>query len=143
MLRQNKIYVVVISLFIISLVVFLFSMKVNITGNTILQESEFSTSLSLGHIAGFNVSEDALSFGTITLGSVAHRNDLVITNDYGFPIKVEFSVEGDIEDLLIFDRVMYLEPGETSNFNLSTIIFSDEPYGDYSGKVYVVIRRKI
>ncbi|MEK6918131.1 MAG: hypothetical protein AABW51_04245 [Nanoarchaeota archaeon] len=107
----------------------------------VLERSEVSTSLSIGSGTGFNITKDSVSFGMLSLGNAAFRNDLILINNYKFPIYVKFFLDGDIKDFLIFEKKIYLQPGESKNVSISTITITDEPYGFYSGEFTLVYKR--
>ena len=136
---RNKIYTFAILLFIIALVVFLFSLYIN--SRIILEKKEIPATLSVSEIASFDVSRSALTFGTIIPGSSASRN-LTLKNNYTFPVKFEFRAKGNIKNFLIYERAVYLEPGEKKSIRINTIIPNDEEYGNYSGKIVIRIRIK-
>lgn len=138
--QKNKIYILSILLFIISLAIFLFTLYINST--IILEKKEIIAILKIGERAGFNVNETALTFGTIIPGSSAHRN-LTLENNYTFPIKFEFRVKGNIKEFLIFDRVVYLGAGEEKSIRIRTITPNDKDYGDYFGKILIRIKKDI
>jgi len=138
MLRENKIYILVILAFI-SLGMFLFVLYINST--LVLEKQEIPATLSIGDRIGFDVNATALTFGMITPGSGSQRN-LIIENNYGFPIKAEFSAKGDIKRFLVFDEVFCFEIGEKKTIGIN-VITSDEKYRNYSGKMIVVIKRDI
>ena len=115
--RINKTPALAILLFVISLTILLLASHIN--SSIILEKRALITTLSIGEIAGFDVNKTALTFGTITHNSNSQRN-LIVKNNYPFPIKLELNTEGDIEKLLIFDKVIYLDVGEEKIININT-----------------------
>lgn len=136
--RKNSLYIVIILLF---LSIIILALVYYINSSQVLDRMEIPASLSIGNKTAFNISKSALSFGTINTGNSASREDINIKNNYDFPIRVEFEVKGDIKPFLIYDKVVYLNPGEEKTIKVHTVIISDEPYGDYSGKMIVVFKR--
>jgi hypothetical protein len=137
--RKSKFFIIVPLLFLALIILILaFYTK----SSQVLEKRELGASLSVGNRTGFNVTEQ-LSFGMLAPGNAASRDDIILTNDYDFPIKVEFSVEGNIEPFLIYEKVIYLNPGESKEVGVSTITISDEPQGFYSGKMIVVFKKAV
>jgi len=130
----------VIFIFALSVILFLTALYIN--SFIVLEKKEIIATLSIGDTAGFDVNATALTFGTITSGSSAYRN-LTIENNYNFPIKVKFDVKGNITEFLIFDKIIYLDAGEKKFIRINTIVPVNESYGDYSGKIIVVMKRHI
>ena len=129
-----------IFLLILSLVMFLSVLYIN--SKIVLKKEEIIATLMVGDKAGFDTNNTALTFGMITSGSSSSRN-LIIENTYNFPIKCEFSVEGDIRRFLVFDEVVYLDIGEEKTVSIGTITATNESYGNYSGKMIVATKRNV
>lgn len=134
---KNKLTIL---LLIISLVLFLSVIYIN--SKVVLKKEEIIATLMVGDKAGFDTNNTALTFGMLTSGSGSSRN-LIIENNYNFPIKFEFSVEGNIQRFLVFDEVVYLDIGEEKTVSISTIIATNESYGNYSGKMIIVTKRNV
>jgi len=130
----------IIFIFIISLIIFLLILRIN--SLIVLEKEEIITTLIIGNRTGFDLNTTALTFGMIALGSSSQR-DLIIKNDYDFPIKVEFNVKGDIEKFLIFDKVVYLEVGEEKTISIISVIPVDEEYGNYHGRIIIVTKKDV
>ncbi|MFH1787745.1 MAG: hypothetical protein ABH811_03070 [archaeon] len=129
-----------IFLLIMSLAMFLLVLYVN--SKIVLKEEEIIATLIVGKKSGFDANTTALTFGMIAPGSSSSRS-LVIENGYDFPIKVEFSAKGNIADFLIFEKIIYLDPRETSKLSIGTIIITNENPGNYSGKMIVITKRNL
>jgi len=140
MLRKNKTLYIAVFIFILSVSLFLVALYIK--SAIILEKKEIIATLSVGETAGFDANATALTFGTITSGSRSYRN-LTIENNYVFPIKVEFRAEGNITNFLIFDKVIYLGVGEKKSIKVNTIIPIGNEFGDYSGKVIVIMKKDI
>jgi len=131
----------IILIFVASLVVFISILYINFS-LLILEKEEIIATLIVGDKAGFDTNNTALTFGMIKPGSTLNRN-LIIENNYDFPIKVEFSVKGDIKRFLVFEEVIYLDSGEEKTVSISTINPVHEDYGNYSGKMNVYFKRNL
>jgi len=137
-MKENKVPLFVFFMFFLSLLVFSFAIYLG--KSIVLEEKEIFTSLRLGGTPGFDINNTALNFGTIAIYTSSQRN-LTIENNYGFPIKVEFSVKGNITEFLLFDEVAYLDVGESRDVLVETITLSDNRIGSYSGKFIIVIKK--
>lgn len=143
MAKKNKIFYVAVFMLILSLGLFLFTLYIK--SSIVLEKREIIATLQVGNIAGFDANATALTFGTITSGSVSSRN-LTIENNYKFPIKVEFSTKGNITEFLIFEEVIYLDVAEKKPVKIRTISAIDnidKKYGNYFGKMIIVIKKDI
>ena len=139
---KSKLYLLVISLLILSVFLFLLSLFVN--SGEILEEKKIATKLSIGNVAGFDVSKEELSFGMISQNVISYRNDMVVANNYNFPIKVEFTSEGNITPFLIFENEVYFEPGENKSILVSTVVGNgNQPKGNYSGTMKMIFKRVV
>jgi hypothetical protein len=132
---KNKI---AMSIFTLSLVLFLIALYLN--SFIILGKEEIVATLSVGEVAGFDANKTALTFGTINSKVNSYRN-LTFENNYNFPIKIEFDIKGDIEEFLVFDRLIYLDVGEKKSIKMNAIAPAEKEKGYYSGKVFVVTKR--
>ena len=137
-IKKSKTFYIAVFIFVLSISLFLVALYIR--SAIILEKKEIIATVRVGDIAGFDANTSALTFGTITSGSLSYRN-LTIENNYEFPIKVEFSAKGDITKFLLFDKMIYLDIGEKKSVKISTIIPVDEDYGSYSGKMVVVMKR--
>lgn len=138
--KRNKIYLLIVFLLILSVVLFALSLFLTSDQGKVLDTKELEASLSIGDHTGFDVSKDRLGFGMITEGSKATREDILVKNNYNFPIYLEFNTEGNISEFLVYNDFIYLEPGEEKNISISTIVIGDEAYGDYIGKFKIVFK---
>ena len=132
---KNKIIVL---LFIISLLVFLFTLYIN--SLLVLEKKEIPVFLKVGEVAAFNLSATELSFGTITPGSNVRRN-ITIKNEYDFPVEFKFQAKGNAKKFLLFEKKFILKTGEEKSIEIKTIIPKNEEYGDYSGKIIIFIKK--
>src|SRR3989344_6742599 len=107
---KNKIIVL---LFIISILVFLFTLYIN--SLLVLEKKEIPVFLKVGEVAAFNLSATELSFGTLTPCSNARRN-ITLKNEYDFPVKFEFRAKGDAKKFLLYEKEIYLEIDEEKTY---------------------------
>ena len=138
MKRENKLYLFVFFIFVLSLCLFIFT--IYLKSVSVIEKIEFDATLVVGDVPGFNVDTNVLTFGTITFNTSSQRT-LTVENNYDFPIKVEFSVEGNIWEFLVFDKIIFLDVEESKEINISTIILTDEKQGNYSGKFITTIKK--
>lgn len=140
MQKRDKILLLVMFLFISSLIIFSIMLYLNLTA--VLQLMEIPVTLTIGDHAGFDLNTSILTFGMIPYGSNANRK-LTIENNYGIPAKFEFSVQGDISEFLILPKDVVLDPDERREISISTITFSNEPYGNYTGTLMIFVKKNV
>ncbi len=127
--KEKNNFFIVVSLLSLTAVLFLASLFLK--QEKILEEVEFPVKFQIAEITGLKVDE-SLDFGRIVHDSMG-RKAITIRNYYDFPVEIEFNAEGEVKDYLIFEREIYLEAGESKGFPVSTVVFEDEPYGNYTG----------
>lgn len=108
----------------------------------VLETKEVYASLGISEVTGINVNNTALTFGNIMPGSSASRN-LIFTNQYGFPVRLEIKAEGNISRFLRFERYVYARLNETKSISIIAVVSAGEEYADYSGKILVAIKKAI
>lgn len=90
---------------------------------------------------GLNTRTDGLYFGTIPRGD-SGRRFMNITNSHNTPVEVEITLKGDLAGWVYPSRNYFvLQPGETSQINVDVVIPNAAPTGDYSGQMYIVMKR--
>jgi len=136
--KENKFFFFIFFMFILSLLIFSFVVYIKLT--SVLDKIEIATYLEIGDMAGFDVNNSLLTFGTITSSSSSYR-ELIIENTYEFPIEVEFSSKGNITELLLFEKAIYLGVGENKSVTVHTIVPIGKKDGVYSGKFIAVIKK--
>ncbi|GBE19424.1 MAG TPA: hypothetical protein ENG87_03080 [Candidatus Pacearchaeota archaeon] len=136
--KGDKVYYLVVLIFIISLILFL--ALLNVRSNVILDKNKVHVKLNIGNSSGFDVNETALTFGTITPGSSAQRS-IVVENNYNFPIKSILKIKGDVAEYLIFENIVSLDAGEKEIISVAAVAPQDASYGNYSGILEVVFKR--
>ncbi|MBI2124367.1 hypothetical protein HYT92_01110 [Candidatus Pacearchaeota archaeon] len=139
--KENKrLFYLAVLLLAISAAALLSSIFLNIS--PVLDAKEIYASMSVSGITGLNVDNTALTFGNIMPGTSASRN-LIFTNQYGFPVRLEISAEGDISGFLSFERYAYVGADETKEIGINAVAPAGERYADYSGKIIVVVKKAI
>ena len=139
--KENKAYFyLAVLLLAISAAVLLSLIFLNIS--LVLETKEIYASISISRTTGVNVDNTALTFGNIMPGTSANRN-LIFTNQYGFPLKLEIKAEGNISGFLSFERDVYVEINETKEIGINAVVPAGERYADYSGKIIVKVKKAI
>jgi hypothetical protein len=136
MLKNKDFWVIILLLFSIIIFVSTFYFQ----NSLILEEKEFDALLLVGDRNAFSVNGSVLDFGMISRVSTAKRT-ILLENNFNSPIEIGVSVSGLIGDFLFYEKKIYLGVGEVNN--LEFVAFSDENsiYGEYSGKVEIIIRK--
>jgi len=139
-INKNKYVFFSIVIFFLSFLSFVFAVWLN--QSVILEKKEISAILKVGDIAAFNLDNSTFSFGTITPGLTSSRS-FQIENNYPFAIVAHISSEGNISRFLIFENKVKLIPQETRAITIATISPLEKDYGDYSGKIIIILKRGI
>jgi len=139
--KRSKFYILVFLVLILSILIFIISLFFR--SSIILDKKEIPITLSIGNESGFNITKDTISFGALSKGNSATREDISVINNYDFPIVLEISVEGKAKDFVIYENMVYLEPKESKSLSFSTIIITNESYGDYFGKAVIMFKRVV
>ncbi len=130
-----------LALFIIALLVFIFSSLQMINSSRILEEREMGAYLIVSDHYGFDLGNDSLRFGMISPGGSSTRG-VIIDNGYGQDIKVEIIPKQGMERFI--DPVESVVPeGQTKKIGVSAYAPLDTSYGNYTGNVSVIIKRYI
>lgn len=108
----------------------------------ILEEREILAKVTIGETSGFDANPTMLSFGTITHNSFSKR-EVMIENNYNFPIQVEVFVEGNISKILLFEKRINLDSGEKEIVEFRATVLNGEEQGFYSGKVKFIFEKII
>ncbi len=140
MLEKRKIKLI-FALFIVSLFILIFS--IYLKSFVTVEIKEIPATLNVGNTSAFDTNNSFLSFGTISKGVFSQRN-IVLTNNYDFPIICYIGFEGNITNFLVKPEQSYLKSGESKTISISTITLEEEGWeGFYSGKVIVTIKKVI
>jgi len=136
--KNNLILIVALALLMISVVFVIVAL--NIDSLISLNKMVIPAKVTIGDHSGIDANTDVLSFGNITYDSFGHRN-ISIGNNYDFPVVFEFDVKGNISEVLIYYKSVYLNVGEEKNITFSTIVAPESMKGDYSGTVIVKVKK--
>jgi len=139
-IKKNKYFIFSLIIFFLSILVLVSAFLLN--QSLTLDKKEVPTILKVGKITAFNLDNSTFSLGTITTGATSSRS-FQIENNYPFSIVAHISSKGNISQFLIFERKIQITPREKKIINIGTILPMEEDYGDYSGKIIIVLKRKI
>ena len=135
---KNKFLIIALILFFISIV--LMTLSFCTERSSIIEKKEIDAFLEIGNVTGLKVTNDSLDFGRITYDSNAWKT-IKVKNNYGFPVKLLLSSEGNISDFLVYDWEISLNSNESKDISISTIIFTNQTYGEYSGKLIILFEK--
>jgi len=139
-IENNKYLLFSVVIFLLSILLLFLSFL--LVHSLVLYEQEILVDLQVGQIPGFNLDKSILSFGTIAPNMSGSRT-IKLENNYPFPIIALFSSKGNISKFLIFEEKIKLLSKEEKIVTISTILSREEDYGNYSGKINVVLKREI
>ena len=129
--EKSKFFILIVVLLVISLALFLISILYN--PNKVLETEEIYSTILVGEPAGFDLNGTALTFGRLPPTTSAKR-EIILTNNYEFPIVAEFSVEGNVSDFIIYNAPVSLDIGENQTIEINTVkIPENATYGLYDG----------
>ena len=134
--RKNKLFIIALILFILSLGFFIFTIYSKVS---YLERKMFFARVIVSNSSGFDLNSTALTFGKIMPGSSSTRN-LIMENNYGLPIIVELSSKGDISELLKYTERTWVENNKTEKIAVTATAPQDMEYGTYEGFVIATIR---
>jgi len=96
--------------------------------------------VSDSHI-GVNTRTDGLYFGTIPSGD-SGRRFINITNDHNTPVEIQITFKGQMAGWVFPTKNYFtLKPGEITQIAVDVVIPNGEPAGDYTGKIYILMKR--
>lgn len=137
--RKNKWLIWVVVLFVLSLILLLYSLLFR--SEVILDEKEIEMTLEINDKAGFAVNGSALIFGRLTPSTSSYK-DIMLTNGYSFPIAAEFTFLGNISEYMVKNNPERLDVGERRNVTISTIVIpKNATFGNYSGSLRIIFKR--
>mgnify|MGYP001569399582 FL=1 len=137
--RINKIFIIVLILFLLSAGLLVFTLIIKEGRN--LGESELYLSFSISDRSGFDVNTSALTMGMVRPGDSASRSFLV-ENNFNFPIDVELYTKGNVSRFIQVERHFSLNNGENKTVSISAVAASNDSYGFYDGKLLVVFKKR-
>src|SRR3989344_5132136 len=119
--KENSYLVFAIALLVVSSAIFLLSLFAQ---NSVLDKKEINAKLVVANISGIDLNKDNISFMLIP-GTSQSRN-LIIKNNYGFPIMIFFETYGNISKFLSFENAKIL-PFETKKIGvIASIDFNEK-----------------
>ena len=136
--RKRNFYILSWIVFALSLL-FLF-LVLFFNKSSVFEKKEIPVSIKISSVTGLKVENESLDFGSIIYGS-SGKKKVNIQNNYDFPVLVSFSAEGNASSFLVYEKEILFQPKEKKEVSISTIEFSEEPYGDYSGKLVVLFKK--
>ena len=86
---------------------------------------------------GADLNGSALTFGNIFPGSIATRK-IEVSNNRDFPVEVLFFASEEVAPYLVIENAT-LQAKEKAFIPITITIPEDLPYGNYSGKLKIVI----
>ena len=129
----------IILLVALSLVIFIIT--IIFKSDNILDKKEIPVFLEVGDNSGIALGNTSqINFGRIPYGSAAQRT-VSLENYYDFSIEAFIEVSGNVSQFLIYEPYLEFNPREKKEFGIGTIIFSNESYGNYSGKMSLIFKR--
>ena len=134
--EKNKVYWIIFVLFALAIILIVVSLT---RGGEVLDRKELPVRVEVANVTGLKVDE-SLDFGRIIHGASGQKK-INITNNYNFPISVEFNAGGDVKDFLVYDQKVSFAPLENKRIVVSTIVFENEPYKEYFGTMSVVFKK--
>ena len=125
----------------ISVFAFLISLASYYVNNKIIEKQVFEASMTIKDyaVAGFDMNDSALTFGTVGKGGTSTRR-IRIENKHPFPIIVFIEANGDIKDFLNYEEYIRIEQGMTESAAISASAPYDATEGLYSGSVEFLIK---
>lgn len=124
-------------LIIVSIFIFLASIYFSFFENNEIHEDSLFASVNVTSKAGFDLNNSALIFGNIQKPGSSTRR-ILLENKYDFPIVTLISAEGDIADLLDYEKIVRLNKGEKKFLSFSAIATQDIDEGLYLGNISLI-----
>jgi len=138
-LKRKKLYLI-LAILLVLLSCFMLWNILKEKGIIPLKTMTAYTTLTVGNHTGFDLNKTVLSFGTITNGTSSSRN-ITINNNYDFPVRFEFDVQGNISKFLVYSKNIYLNPKEEKSIMFLTHFVSNETFGEYSGRIIMKVKK--
>ncbi len=123
-------------LFGFSLILFIISLSLFISYRPVEVKKVFASVEVTENTGGFDLNSTALTFGKIAIGGSATRN-LLFANGYSVPVIIYLEANGNIADLLVFQKSYSVAVGESISIPFSVITHENTSLGFYSGIVDV------
>lgn len=127
-------YIKLVSIIILTLSFFLLILSI-----VPLETHNFQTSarVNLGKME-FDLNGTALTFGGIAKPGTSTRN-IILRNDYNFPVIARISAEGDIKNILYFEKIIRIYRNETKKITFTATAATETSEGNYSGIIKIKI----
>ena len=98
--------------------------------------------LEVSEVVGIDAGTDAIQFGSVPPGGTGSRN-FTLGNIYDIPLRVEIKVSGEVKDMVtLSENNFWLQPGESKSIKITAAISKDTEFGEYSGKMLALFKRK-
>ncbi len=98
-----------------------------------LERRNFYTNVNItADTGGFDLNTTALTFGKIKIGGSATRN-IIFENNYDFPVIVKINSEGSINQLLSYEKEVFVDEEETKKIGFSVTSKASDLLGYYDG----------
>lgn len=102
---------------------------------------EYNTTILVGDHHGADIDTEVLAMGMVIPGGSSNARDLILTNDYDFPVKVTLIKEGDMKDWLRMPSSVTIPPNSTESIGVSAHVPLGVPFGEYEGKLRAIFTR--
>lgn len=125
----------------ISVFAFLISLTAYYVNNRVIERQVFEASMTIEEyaVAGFDVNDSALTFGTVGKGGTSTRR-IRIENKHSFPIIVFIQADGNIKTFLNYEEYIRIDKGMAESIAVSASAPFDASEGFYSGSVEFLIK---
>lgn len=133
--KSNFLWGVVFALVVFALVLVVLSFVVRPNGA--LQKTQLPVRLLIADKTGFNVTNDTLDFGKLTVATSGFKR-IFLRNTFSETVHVVFGASGNVSALLRYEPEVVLAPGENVTYTIYTKTIEHEPMGFYSGTFDVV-----
>lgn len=110
---------------------------------TTIAIKEYPMLLLVGDKVGIDVGTDIIRFGMVQPGGGSTRI-FTLTNNNPMNIMVKFLVFGELKRRVSFsDNNFVMAPNQKKEVHISAGVPEDMPYGNYTGKLRVILKRNI
>ncbi len=124
---------------IFSIFVFVASIGIYFISSNPIEVREIDASVNITlDSGGFDLNSSSLTFGNIALGGSSTRR-VLFNNGYEFPVTLEISTEGNISEIISYDKVVHVDKGESKYISFSAVSTEEANFGHYSGIVKIKV----
>lgn len=142
MARKGKNNLSYTDIFILVILIFFIIVSVSVTlelfNHRIVEVREINVSYSVSDEVGLDLDTGSLIFGRLVPGGSVTRN-LVVENKNDFPVRLVFGTDKQLEGILSWKDISYLNPRSTIPVPVSLNIPKNYSLGNYSGTLYIKI----